>query len=213
MAVGPIDNGRLTIKIALPVFLHCLDKALALQYPSFFGLNSSHASNLLDPGNIIAPYIAPPGCEPHSTVDPLTGNETIEFLPCPEWLPDTETRLPSYCCGAEEKERRCCDWTIYVVNQIGFGKTNIGLLILVGLFFIAAGIIFSLMCLFFRAFVVSKWEQPQDAEMSRSDSARNNSITFQSYRHDESLHQLCYIDAPTPALATPAASRPTTSAL
>lgn len=67
-----------------------------------------------------------PVCERRETISSLTGTLTYILVPCPEWIQDLEIRVPAYCCGIEGQERKCCDWTTYIVNRVGFGRTGVG---------------------------------------------------------------------------------------
>ncbi|OQV15930.1 hypothetical protein BV898_09853 [Hypsibius exemplaris] len=100
------------------------------------------------------------GCENIRT-DPNTGELKNEISPCPEWLPDV--RVPAFCCGTATGEKTCCEWSTYVVNKVGFGRTSIGLLIFVALFFIGAMSVFIALCGLFRVFIVAGWERSDDS--------------------------------------------------
>lgn len=65
-------------------------------------------------------------CERRIFTDIVTGNNVTRLISCPEWVADSEFRLPSFCCGSEGGERKCCDWSTFVVNRIGFGRTGAG---------------------------------------------------------------------------------------
>ena len=89
-------------------------------YPA---LNHSLFNSAPDSGPETTLSTAQNGCE-SVQVDSSTGEINYEMSPCPEWTPDT--RVPAFCCGTEKGEKTCCEWSTYIVNRVGFGRTSVG---------------------------------------------------------------------------------------
>ncbi|GAV06626.1 hypothetical protein RvY_16582 [Ramazzottius varieornatus] len=139
-------------------------------------LNHSLFHSGLDPGPETTLSTAPNGCE-SVRVDSSTGEINYEMSPCPEWT--TEARVPAFCCGTEDGKKECCEWSTYIVNQVGFGRTSVGLLIFVGIFFVVAFIVFLSICGLFQVCVVARWERQAGYTYRRGSSRttrRNSTI-------------------------------------
>ncbi|GAU96423.1 hypothetical protein RvY_07873-2 [Ramazzottius varieornatus] len=71
---------------------------------------------------------------PNRSSTDISAHAQWMFLQCPPWSVDFRT--PAFCCGTED-EKLCCDWSTYVMNRLGGGRTGVGMGIFVGLLFVS----------------------------------------------------------------------------